>query len=178
MANMRSEEACLGAPDNEHTRSGQASQLLHECGNRITPQRRAILQTILEHPGHLSADEIHDLARREIPRLSLSTVYRTLDLLKGLDLVSELHLAGNHYRYEAQSSQHQHLVCAGCGKVIEFQCAHCAGMQKKLSTELGFRVTGSRVELFGYCEACARERNNSLTLGPPGSKSIPGDRDE
>jgi len=178
MVSTRSEEARLGAPENEHSRAEKVSELLHECGNRMTPQRRVILETILDHPGHLSADEIHDLARREIPRLSLSTVYRTLDLLKELDLVSELHLAGNHYRYEAQSSQHQHLVCAGCGKVIEFECAHCAGMQKKLSTELGFWVTGSRVELFGYCEDCARERNDSLTLGPPGSKSVPGDLEE
>lgn len=178
MVSTRSEEACLDAPESERPRAGQVSQLLHECGNRMTPQRRAILETILQHPGHLSADEIHDLARREIPRLSLSTVYRTLDLLKELDLVSELHLAGNHYRYEAQSTQHQHLVCAGCGKVIEFQCRYCPGMQKKLSTEHGFRVTGSRVELFGYCDACAGDRNNLLTLEPPSSNTIPGDPEE
>jgi Fur family ferric uptake transcriptional regulator len=178
MVSTRFEEACLGAADKEHTMAGQLNQLLHECGSRITPQRRAILETILKHQGHLSADEIHDLARRKIPRLSLSTVYRTLDLLKELDLVSELHLAGNHYRYEAQSTQHQHLVCAGCGKVIEFQCRYCPGMQKKLSAEHGFRVTGTRVELFGYCDACASERNNSLTLEPPSSNPIPGDREE
>jgi Fur family ferric uptake transcriptional regulator len=136
------------------------SQILRERGNRITPQRRAILKIIQEHAGHLSADEIHDLARREIPRLSLSTVYRTLDLLKELDLVTELHLAGDHYRYEAQSGPHEHLVCLSCGKVIEFQCDHCATMHERLSSEHGFEITGSRVELFGYCQECAKARKN------------------
>jgi Fe2+ or Zn2+ uptake regulation protein len=140
--------------------AGGISQVLRERGNRITPQRRAILRIIQEHAGHLSADEIHDLARREIPRLSLSTVYRTLDLLKELDLVTELHLAGNHYRYEAQSGPHEHLVCLSCGKVIEFQCDHCAAMHEELSGEHGFEITGSRVELFGYCEDCAKAREN------------------
>jgi Fe2+ or Zn2+ uptake regulation protein len=136
------------------------SELLRERGNRITPQRRAILRIIRERAGHLSADEIHDLARREIPRLSLSTVYRTLDLLKELDLVTELHLAGNHYRYEAQSDQHEHLVCLSCGKVIEFHCAHCVAMHEQLSGKYGFQITGSRVELFGYCQECAKTREN------------------
>jgi Fur family ferric uptake transcriptional regulator len=136
------------------------NELLRERGNRITPQRRAILRIIRERAGHLSADEIYDLARREIPRLSLSTVYRTLDLLKELDLVTELHLAGNHYRYEAQSDQHEHLVCLSCGEVIEFHCDHCAAMHQELSDKYGFQITGSRVELFGYCHECAKTREN------------------
>ena len=140
--------------------AGRISRLLRERGNRITPQRRAILRIIRERAGHLSADEIHDLARREIPRLSLSTVYRTLDLLKELDLVTELHLAGNHYRYEAQSGQHEHLVCLSCGEVIEFHCDHCAAMQEALSAKLGFHITGSRVELLGYCQECAKALEN------------------
>jgi Fe2+ or Zn2+ uptake regulation protein len=126
----------------------------------MTPQRRAILTIIREHGGHLSADEIHDLARREVPRLSLSTVYRTLEFLKELDLVSELQLAGDHSRYEAQSQEHQHLVCLNCGKVVEFQCGHCAAVHQKVASEHGFSITSGRVELFGYCEECARARHN------------------
>jgi len=100
------------------------------------------------------------LARKELPRLSLSTVYRTLELLKDLDLVSELHLTGNRYRYEAQSGEHQHLVCLSCGQVIEFQCAHWAQMHQELADHHSFKITGSRVELFGYCEECSTTRNN------------------
>jgi len=135
-------------------------ELFRDSGNRITPQRRAILTIIQEHRGHLSADEIYDLARREVPRLSLSTVYRTLEFLKDLDLISELHLAGDHSRYEAQSHEHQHLVCLSCGKVVEFECGHCAAVHQKLAGDYGFDITSGRVELFGYCEECGRERQN------------------
>ena len=133
---------------------------LRELGKRVTPQRRAILSIIQEHGGHLSADEIYYLARRDVPRLSLSTVYRTLDLLKELDLVAELHLAGDHYHYEAQSEVHQHLVCISCGKVIEFLCGHYARVHESLASEHGFRITGSRVELLGYCEECSKALHN------------------
>ncbi len=141
-------------------RRGQVTAFLRERGNRITAQRRAILKIIQEQGGHLSADDIYYLARKEVPRLSLSTVYRTLELLKGLDLVSELQLAGSHYRYEAQSGEHQHLVCLSCGKVIEFQCGHWAEMHRQLADQHGFKITGNRVELFGYCEECSKVRNN------------------
>ncbi len=144
----------------QRPRQTEISKLLRERGNRVTTQRRAVLRIIQEREGHLSADEIYDLARKDVPRLSLSTVYRTLDLLKELDLVTELHLAGDHYRYEAQSGRHQHLVCLGCGKVIEFQCSHCAAMYRELFSQHGFAITSSRVELLGYCEECSKAMDN------------------
>jgi Fe2+ or Zn2+ uptake regulation protein len=154
------EEAKLTENVNDGPDPGGITELLRERGNRLTPQRRAILRIIRQHAGHLSADEIYDLARREVPRLSLSTVYRTLEFLKELDLVSELQLAGDHSRYEAQSHEHQHLVCLSCGKVVEFQCGHCAAVHQNLASEHGFSITSARVELFGYCEECAKARHN------------------
>jgi Fur family ferric uptake transcriptional regulator len=154
------QKAQLTKKPEERSDPAKIGELLRQRGNRLTPQRRAILAIIREHAGHLSADEIYDLAREEVPRLSLSTVYRTLDLLKELDLVSELLLAGDHSRYEAQSHEHQHLICLNCGKVVEFQCNHCSTVHQKLAKEHGFSITGGRVEIFGYCEECARPRHN------------------
>jgi Fe2+ or Zn2+ uptake regulation protein len=153
-------ETRLADPGAEPPGRAEIAELLRARGNRITPQREAILAIIREHAGHLSADEIYDLARRKVPRLSLSTVYRTLELLKGMDLVSELQLAGDHSRYEAQLQEHQHLVCLSCGKVVEFQCGHCSAVHQRLASEHGFSITGGRVEIFGYCEECARARHN------------------
>lgn len=150
----------MNSTEDESLQPGQVTALLRERGNRITPQRRAILNIIQKQGGHLSADEIYHLARREVPRLSLSTVYRTLELLKDLDVVSELHLAGDYYRYEAQSGEHQHLVCLNCGKVVEFQCTHSTKIHQRLADQHGFKITSSRVELFGYCEECSKARNN------------------
>ena len=144
----------------EGRQPSEVAEALRKRGNRITPQRQAILEIIHEEGGHLSADEIYYLARRKVPRLSLSTVYRSLDLLKELDLVSELQLAGDHCRYEALNLEHQHLVCLGCGAVVEFLCSHCSEVHRALADQHRFRITSSRVELFGYCEECIEARRN------------------
>ena len=150
----------MTSTNGNRARPSRTTALLRERGNRVTLQRRAILKIIEEDGRHLSADEIFYLARKQVPRLSLSTVYRTLDLLKELDLVSELRLGDDHHHYEAQSDQHQHLVCLGCGEVIEFQCSHRGGVHEQLAHRYGFEITGSRVELLGYCEACSEARRN------------------
>lgn len=148
--------------EDHHQMSEQAAdaeQLLRAAGKRITPQRAHLLHILQEHGGHLDADEIYRLMKPRFPRLSLSTVYRTLDLLKELELVRELVLDGEHHHYEIErGDEHQHLVCLGCGRVIEFQCTHCAQVHQDLADHYGFRITGSRVELLGYCAECqARE---------------------
>ncbi len=134
--------------------------LLRAEGKRITLQRRLIIEIIQEHGGHLNADEIYRLARERHPRVSLSTVYRTLDLLKGFDLIKVLQLKGDQRHYEVRTEEHQHLVCLGCGRVIEFHCAHCEEVDRGLALRHGFEITTSRVELLGYCAECAKDRRD------------------
>ena len=130
-------------------------QRLRIAGERITPQRRLIAGILLDQGGHLSADDIHELARREHPRLSLATVYRTLRWLKDSGIVRELRLSGNRCCYEiAREEAHQHMICLSCGKVIEFTCGHCPDVHQAMIQEYGFHVTGVRVKLLGYCADC------------------------
>jgi Fe2+ or Zn2+ uptake regulation protein len=130
-------------------------QMLRSIGSRVTPQRTAIVSILQENSGHLSAEEIHRLARREHPRLSLATVYRTLRWMKTCGLVRELRLNGKRYRYEIDRNEpHQHMVCLECGKVIEFTCGHCADVRGDLAKQHGFHITGARVRLMGYCADC------------------------
>lgn len=133
----------------------QLDQRLRAAGERVTPQRRLIASVLHEHGGHLSADEIHQLARRRHPRLSLATVYRTLRLLKESGFVRELQLNGDRCRYEIERNEpHQHMVCLVCGKVIEFTCGHCSDVHGDLAEKYGFRIIGARVKLSGYCADC------------------------
>ena len=130
-------------------------QRLRAAGERLTPQRRLIARIFEERGGHLNAEEIHRLAQRQHPRLSLATVYRTLRLLKESELVRELRLDGEGYHYEiAREEPHQHMVCLSCGRVIDFTCDHCAQVHGDLADQYGFRITGARVELLGYCAEC------------------------
>lgn len=135
--------------------TANVEQQLQAAGKRLTSQRVHLLHILQERGGHLDADEIYRLMKPRFPRLSLSTVYRTLGLLKELELVRELHLDREHHRYEIErGEEHQHLVCLGCGRVIEFKCAHCVPIHQDLADRYGFQITGNRVELLGYCAEC------------------------
>ena len=132
---------------------------LSETGLRITSQRALILEVIREGQGHLDADEVYRRAREKQPRLSLSTVYRTLQKLKELGLVEELHFDETHHHYEIKpSTEHHHLVCLGCGKVVEFECPLSQKMKDDVSREKGFDVTNAEVRMTGYCPECRQER--------------------
>jgi len=124
-------------------------------GKRATSQRRLLLDLILQNEGHLDADELYRRAREQESTISLSTVYRNLKLFKELGLVDELHFAEAHHHYEAKApAQHHHLVCLGCGKVIEFTSPLTERMKSQIQRENDFTVTGTEVRMKGYCARC------------------------
>jgi Fe2+ or Zn2+ uptake regulation protein len=114
-----------------------------------------VLRLLREQGGHLSADDVYHLARRRQPRISLSTVYRALDTFEQLGLVRALRLEGEQHRYEiAENGEHHHMICLGCGRVIEFECGHCSETHRDLAQQHDFQITGSQVQLLGYCADC------------------------
>jgi Fe2+ or Zn2+ uptake regulation protein len=123
----------------------------------MTRQRALILEIIRQ--GHLDADGIYHQAKNKQPRLSLSTVYRTLRRLKELGLIEELHFDETHHHYEVKTSaEHHHLVCLGCGKVVEFECLVSPKMKENIGRAKGFEVTSAEVRMTGYCSECRRKR--------------------
>ena len=130
---------------------------LSVTGMRATSQR-ALIMEIIRH-GHLDADEIYRQARIRQPRLTLSTVYRTLQMFKKLELVEELHFDEAHHHYEVKpSSEHHHLVCLGCGKVVEFKCPLSPKMKEDIAREKGFEITSVEIRMTGYCSECRQNR--------------------
>ena len=135
---------------------GRTRKALNSAGLRATTQRALILEILRQ--GHMDADEVYRQARKKRPRLSLSTVYRTLQKLKELDLIDELHFDENHHRYEVkQPAGHHHLVCLGCGKIVEFEFLLSAQMKKDVAREKDFEVTATEVHMTGYCAQCRRK---------------------
>jgi len=123
----------------------------------MTNQRALILEIIRQGGGHLNADEVYRRARKKQARLSLSTVYRNLQTLKKLGLVEELHFDEAHHHYELKpSTKHHHLVCLGCGKVVEFECPLSQEMRNNVGRENGFLVIDEEVRMRGYCPECRR----------------------
>ena len=126
---------------------------------RATNQRALIMRVIRQGRGHLDADEIYRRARENKPRLSLSTVYRNLQILKKLGLVEELHFDEEHHHYEVKPSvEHHHLVCLGGGKVIEFQQPLTSYVEKNVTQAKDFDITETEVRVSGYCAQCRRKR--------------------
>ena len=128
-------------------------------GMRVTSQRALILEIIRRGQGHLDADEIYRRARERQPHLSLSTVYRTLQRLKELGLVEEVHFNEAHHHYEVKPSvEHHHLVCLGCGRVIEFRYPLARYVKRSVAEAKDFDIINTEVRMTGYCPRCRQSR--------------------
>jgi Fe2+ or Zn2+ uptake regulation protein len=133
--------------------------MLNAAGMRATNQRALILEIIRRGEGHLDADEIYRRARERNQRLSLSTVYRALQQFKKAGLVKETHFDEDHHHYEIPSpTEHHHLVCLGCGQVVEFQYSLANLVKSNVVEAKDFEITGSEVRMTGYCPACRQKR--------------------
>ena len=132
---------------------------LNLAGLRATNQRVLLLEIIRQGEGHLDAFEIYRRAREKQPRLSLSTVYRALQKFKNLGLVEEVHFDENHHHYEVKpSAEHHHLVCLGCGRVIEFHYPLARQVRRNVPEAKDFDIIGTEVRMTGYCSRCRQER--------------------
>ena len=133
-------------------------QTIQMQGHFQTAQRRLLLELIRDSEEHLDAKELYQRARAKDESIGPATVYRTLNLFKELGLVDERKLGKVCCCYELKkSSEHQHLVCQGCGKVIEFQNPYFNKLIKAVQREHGFKITKAELCLEGYCEHCEQE---------------------
>jgi Fur family ferric uptake transcriptional regulator len=124
-------------------------------GRPLTSQRRLLLELLRDAEGHIDAKELYRRADIRDDSISMATVYRTLNLFRELGLVDERKLGKECCCYELKkSSEHHHLVCQKCGKVIEFQDPHFQKLIKTLQREYGFKITKAELCLEGCCPEC------------------------
>ena len=129
----------------------------------MTRQRRAVIVALEEAKEHLDAASLLDLARKREPSLNRATVYRAIELLKGLGLVEELnlmHLDGEKHYYEVRTRQeHGHLTCVHCGRIEEFSSPLIAWLKAEITNQTGFDIRVVRLELGGHCRTCGAGPN-------------------
>jgi Fur family ferric uptake transcriptional regulator len=129
-------------------------------GHPLTYQRRLLLDMLSDSEGHLNAKELYRRAIERDESISQATVYRSLNLFKELGLIDEMRLGGLRCYYETkQASDHQHLICQGCGKILEFQTPHFQKLIEAVWREHGFKVTKAELYLEGYCQECEDKEN-------------------
>ena len=127
-------------------------------GHPLTSQRRLLLELIRQATAHIDAKELYRRASSKDESISPATVYRSLNLFKQLGLVDERKLGKMRCYYEIkQPPEHQHLVCQGCGKVIEFESPLIRKLVDKVQREHGFNVTKAELYLEGYCPECGEK---------------------
>jgi Fur family ferric uptake transcriptional regulator len=130
-------------------------------GHSMTAQRRLLLELLHEADGHIDAKELYRRASARDESISPATVYRSLNLFKELGLVDERRLGKVRCYYEMkQSPEHQHLVCQGCGKVIEFQNPYFKKLVEAVRREHGFKITKAELYLEGNCPECEQKEKN------------------
>jgi len=126
---------------------------LRDEGFRITPQRMAIVDYLLKTEDHPSADHIHKVVRKRYPMVSLSTVYKTLYLLKEKNLVNEIEVEGES-RFDAHTDDHINIVCIKCGKIDDVDEETLKDIQVKAAKKSKYLILKSSFELHGYCSSC------------------------
>lgn len=135
------------------------SDRLSERGYRLTPQRLMILSAMESSRDHISAEEIYAQVAAKYPNVNISTVYRTLELLKKLGLVYEIDLGEGRIRYHTEASgHHHHLVCQECGEVIDIDESTLSSLSDILLRDYHFKAELRHVAIFGLCENCRKKK--------------------
>ncbi len=137
--------------------SGDMVSGLNRQGYRLTPQRLMILSAIENSDSHISAEEIYAQVIAKYPNINISTVYRTLELLKRLGLVTETDLGEGRVRYHpAEKGHHHHLVCQECGTIIDLDESLLAPLKSALLREYRFRADLRHLAILGRCVNCSK----------------------
>jgi len=131
-------------------------QVLREAGHKATPQRLMILSALRHADGHLTAGEIFEQVRQDYPYVDISTVYRTLGVLKELRLVSETDMGSGDTTYEwvRQQRRHHHLICRECGGVASLDHKYLEDLGAEIMAESSFKPDIDHFAIFGLCAGC------------------------
>jgi Fur family ferric uptake transcriptional regulator len=127
-----------------------------------------ILDIIYDSQGHVSAEDIHQRVCQQYPFVDISTVYRTLNLLKKLRLITETDLGGGSVRYECveRGGRHHHLVCRQCAASFPLEHSLLAPLEERLQREYGFAADLDHFAIFGLCRQCRTQAAEEAKHGP------------
>jgi len=135
--------------------AGDIINKLSKQGYRMTPQRMMVLEAVEVAEGHISAEEIFVQVCARYPHMNISTVYRTLELLKELELVTETDMGDGRVRYHnIQHGHHHHLVCQKCGQITDLGESVLSPLKDALARNYGFTADLRHLAIFGMCRKC------------------------
>lgn len=137
-----------------------SAEILRRAGHRATPQRVAVLSAFRDSDTHVTAEELFSRVEGRIPGMTLSTVYRTLELLRDIQIVTETDLGEGVRQYELiDDAPHHHLICTECGAMLDLDDSAVVGLRAYVTETYGFEPHLNHLAIFGRCPVC---RNAAL----------------
>jgi Fur family peroxide stress response transcriptional regulator len=133
-----------------------AIEALRNKGYKATPQRIAICRIALQSREHPTAQRIYDEVKKVHPTVSLATVYKTLQVLRDLDLIHEINLPQGQTRFDPYIKPHINLICQQCGKIEDLDDPTAREISERVSAATKFKPNGQRIDVYGICQKCSK----------------------
>ncbi len=135
-----------------------AIDALRRKGYKATPQRIAICRIAVNSRSHPSAQQVYEEVKKIHPTVSLATVYKTLEVLRDLDLVQEINFPKGQARFDSYMSPHINLVCLKCGSISDLDDMTIKEITQKVTESTKFKPTGQRMDVYGICQKCGSSK--------------------
>jgi Fur family transcriptional regulator, peroxide stress response regulator len=132
-------------------------ELCERYGLAVTHQRQIIFDSLSEMNGHPSPESVYAVVRKQIPSISLATVYKNLKTFEEHGLIREVSPHHRSARFETNSAPHHHLICLRCKAILDVPATDVEPVRLRRRAPAGFRVERYNVELIGYCGECAKQ---------------------
>ncbi len=135
----------------------ELKKIVKQKGLKYTEQREIVLNTLLHADGHLTAEEVYNLVKTKRPdsNIGIATVYRALSFLEEVNLITSINFGVDGKKFESnQKDHHDHLICTGCGKIVEFIDDEIEKRQDRIAKKNKFKVTSHSMQLYGVCKTC------------------------
>lgn len=129
---------------------------------RMTNQRRAILDALKQQGNHPTADEVYKIVRRRLPRISLGTIYRNLEIMADEGLVQKFKIGQGPFYYDSELKEHYHIRCLKCEKIDDVMFSLREDLDRTASLKSHYQVLGHSIQFHGYCPGCKKFMKNLL----------------
>jgi len=135
---------------------------------RMTHQREIILAELKKTKTHPTADELYARVKKRLPRISLATVYRNLEILSAAGMIRKLEISGRQKRFDWELSDHNHIYCVQCHRVDNIELEKTDTLPVQADLHKGYEITGCRIEFYGVCPSCQKktmmQKNGDVTM--------------
>ena len=139
----------------------------------MTPQRMAVIKTLVSGEGHPTAEQVYDQVQVDFPMTSLATIYKTITMLKEMGELIELSFpnAGSHYDC-LNPFPHPHLICTFCGNITDVDVSELVDLPQQIAKRTGYKVTSYRLDFFGICPQCQLNEEQSTVPEGVGKEKV------